>query len=214
MAAAIERLLFGPGVLQAAEEAVAALGPRRHWDAVLAQLLEAVHGFAADGAPAATDRLSMPLGQKLQLRRTDSTRPDLASALADSVRDGPGWLPPEDWGAGLAGGPARLRLPLPPGTAGPLRLNLELRAEGGRPVRLTLFADSAPAGTGSIPDPPAGDFATAIPVEVAEGTGVLELELDAPRGTGLRGLMLCRDDDLLARLDFLEGQRLPALGKG
>ena len=43
---------------------------------------------------------------------------------------------------------------------------------------------------------------------------MLELEIDAPAGTGLRGLLLCRDDDLLARLDFLEAQRLPALRTG
>ncbi|WP_458096717.1 glycosyltransferase [Roseomonas sp. WA12] len=214
MAAAIERLLFEPDALTVAEAAVAALGPRRRWEQVLAQVLHAVHGFSGAEAPGIADRLSFPLGHRLPLRRADSTRPDLAAALADSVRDGPGWRPPEDWGAALDGGPARLRLPLPPGTSGLLRLHLEMRAEGGRSIQLALFADSAPAGAASIPDPPAGDFAAAIPVDVAEGTAVLELELDAPSGTGLRGLMLCRDDDLLARLDFLEGQRLPPVRAG
>ena len=85
----------------------------------------------------------------------------------------------------------------------------ELRGPGGAPLGLALRADGAPLGTAAIPAPPGGDFAAALPVEVAEGTEVLELEIDAPAGHGLRALMLCRADDLLARLDFLEAQRLP-----
>ncbi|WP_159349320.1 hypothetical protein [Roseomonas harenae] len=102
-----------------------------------------------------------------------------------------------------------MRLPIPPATVGLLRLHLELRSAAGSSLHLALFADSLPAGAAAIPHPPAGDYATAMPVVVVEGTRFLELELDGPAGTGLRGLMLCRDDDLLARLDFLETQRFP-----
>lgn len=215
MAAAVERLLFEAGALAGAERAVADHGPGRRWEAVLADVLDALERFGEEGSPSLTERLALPLGQRLSLSRSDATVPSLALALSDTVRDGPGWRPQEGWGTPLAGNiPARLRLVLPPGTAGPLRLHLELRAGGGRPIRFALFADSAPAGAASIPAPPGGDFATALSLEVAEGTEVLELEVDAPEGTGLRALMLCREDDLIARLDFLEAQRLPAVRAG
>ena len=208
MAAAVERLLFQPGALDQAAQAVALRRPRR-WEAVLGQVLDTLDRFARVELLPVAERLPLPLGHHIPLCRADSLKPDLSIALSDTVRDGPGWRAPEGWGTPLAGGPARLRLPLPPGTEGALRLHLELRGEGGAPLSFTLFADSTPAGSAIIPDPPAGDFATALPVDVAEGTRLLELEVEAPAGTGLRGLMLCRDDDLLARLDFLEAQQLP-----
>ncbi|MCR0982450.1 glycosyltransferase [Roseomonas populi] len=210
MAAAVERLLFEPGALQAAEMAVAALPARRRWGMVLNQVVSALASFAKEPVAPVQDRISLPLGLHLPLHRADETAPDLTIALSEMVREGSGWRPASEWGTALAGGPARLRLPLPPGTEGLLRLHLELRAEGGGTVRLALFADSAPAGGAQITDLPAGDFATALPVTVAPGATALELELDAPEGTGLRGLMLCRDDDLLARLSFLEAQGLPS----
>ncbi|MFH5926646.1 tetratricopeptide repeat-containing glycosyltransferase family protein [Roseomonas xinghualingensis] len=209
MTAAVERLLFEPGTLFEAERAVAALGPCRSWEAVLGQVVSAVERFGEKPAALAAERMALPLGQRLSLRRTDALVPDLSMVLIETVREGAGWRPPEDWGSPLAGSAARLRLPLPPDTSGLLRLHLELRSEGGGRLNLALFADSRPAGSAAIQEVPAGDFATAVPVEVAEGTRLLELELDAPPGSGLRGLMLCKDDDLLARLDFLEAQRLP-----
>ncbi|MBP0494802.1 glycosyltransferase family 4 protein [Pararoseomonas indoligenes] len=210
MAAAVERLLFEPGALDTAEASVAALPARRRWDAVLAQVVAALEDFGKAAVTPVAERLSLPLGLHLPLGRADSAVPDPAIALGDLVRDGAGWRPPEEWGTALAGGPARLRLPLPPGTEGLLRLHLEFRAEGGGGLTAALFADSAPAGGARVADLPAGDFATAFPVTVAQGTVALELEIEAPEGTGLRGLMLCRDDDLLARLSFLEAQGLPS----
>ncbi|WP_338662859.1 glycosyltransferase [Pararoseomonas sp. SCSIO 73927] len=210
MAAAVERLLFEPGALEAAEAAVAALPPRRRWDTVLAQVVAALDAFGTAPVTPLAERLSLPLGLHLPLGRADAAAPDPAIALAELVRDGVGWRPPAEWGTPLAGGPARLRLPLPPGTEGLLRLHLELRAEGGGALAVALFADSAPAGGARIPDLPAGDFATALPVTVAAGTAALELEMEAPEGASLRGMMLCRDDDLLARLSFLEAQGLPS----
>ena len=209
MAAALERLLFEPGALAAAERAVASQGAPRRWEAVLADVTAGVAAFVARNVVPPAERLALPLGLRIALRRSDAVLPDLAIALSDTTRDGAGWLTPEDWGTPLAGGPARLRLRLPEGAPGELRLHLELRGAGAGPVGLSLLADGAPGGTASIPAPPAGDFATALPVRVAAGTQVLEVELDAPPGYGLRALMLCRADDLLARLDFLEAQRLP-----
>jgi glycosyltransferase involved in cell wall biosynthesis len=209
MVATVERLLFEPGALPAAEAALAARGPGRGWEAVLAQLVSAIEELVQAPATPLVERLTVPFGMRLSLRRSDSIVPDLATALSEVVREGAGWRAPEDWGTPLAGGIARLRLPLPPGAAGSLRLHLELRAGESGPIGLRLFADAAPAGAATIPDPPHGDFATALPVQVAEETRVLELELDTPPNTGLRGLMLCREDDLLARLEFLEAQRLP-----
>ncbi|TPG61053.1 glycosyltransferase family 1 protein [Roseomonas nepalensis] len=211
MAAAVERLLFEPGALAAAERVVASRGAPRRWEAVLADVTAGVAAFAARAVVPPAGRLALPLGLRVALRRSDATRPDLAIALSDTIRDGAGWLSPEDWGTPFTGGTARLRLRLPEGAAGALRLHLELRGAGGAPLGLALRADGAPLGTAAIPAPPGGDFAAVLPVELAEGTEVLELEIDAPAGSGLRALMLCRADDLLARLDFLEAQRLPPL---
>jgi glycosyltransferase involved in cell wall biosynthesis len=209
MVAAVERLLFEPGALTEAERAVPGGASRRRWEAVQAQVLSAVERFGGVPVTPPAERLALPLGMRVSLRRTNAIMPDRAMALSEVVREGAGWAPAEDWGAPLSGGPARLRLPVPAGTAGLLRLHMELRSAAGSSLRLALFADSLPAGAAVIPDPPEGDYATAMAVEVAEGTRFLELELDGPAGTGLRGLMLCRDDDLLARLDFLETQRFP-----
>ncbi|MFC7737394.1 hypothetical protein ACFQX4_16440 [Roseomonas sp. GCM10028921] len=43
---------------------------------------------------------------------------------------------------------------------------------------------------------------------------MLELEVDPPEGTGLRVLMLRLEDNLIARLDFMKVQRLPAVRAG
>ena len=209
MALAVERLLFEPGALTLAERGVTTHGHPRPWEAVLAELVGAVADFAAREVTPPPDRIMLPLGLRVSFRRTAALRPEAAIALADTIRDGAGWRLPEDWGTPMAGGPARLRLPLPPGAQGSLRLHLELRGVSEAPIGLTLIADCAAAGSASLAAPPATDFATAMPVEVAEGTRLLELELEAAPGTGLRALMLCRADDLMARLDFLESQRLP-----
>ncbi|WP_043836777.1 glycosyltransferase family 4 protein [Muricoccus aerilatus] len=209
MAAAVERLLFEPGALAAAERSVAALGVPRPWTAVLADVTDGVADFTSRAVPPPEERVSLPLGHRIGFQATEARVPDLSMALSDMIRDGSGWLLPEGWGTPMLGGPARLRLPLPPGTDGSLRLHLELRGAGRAPIGLSLLADGAASGSATIPAPPEGDFATALPVEVGEGTRVLELELDAPAGSGLRALMLCRAEDLMARLDFLESQRLP-----
>ncbi|WP_198382881.1 glycosyltransferase [Roseomonas sp. KE2513] len=209
MAAAVERLLFEPGALAAAERSVAALGTPRPWTAVLADVTDGVAEFTRRAVPPPEERVSLPLGHRIGFQATEARVPDLSMALSDMIRDGSGWLLPEGWGTPMRGGSARLRLPLPPGTDGSLRLHLELRGVGRGPIGLSLLADGAASGSATIPVPPEGDFATALPVEVGEGTRVLELELDALTGTGLRALMLCRADDLMARLDFLERQRLP-----
>ncbi|MBP0444049.1 glycosyltransferase [Roseomonas sp. SSH11] len=214
MVAAVERLLFEPGALAAAERGVAAKGRRRSWEAVLSQIGTALEAFGQEEPPPVAERIAIPLGHRIPLRRSASPVPDLSIALSDLVRDGVGWRPLEDWGAPMAEGRARLRMPLPPGLSGLLRLHLELRGVGGGPLSFVLLADGAPAGAATIAEPPEGDFATAMPVEVAEGTRILDLEWDAADGMGLRGLMICREDDLLARLDFLEAQRMPAFHAG
>lgn len=209
MAAAVERLLFEPGALAEAERAVSVLGAPRSWDDLLAEVVERLEEFATAAVPPPGERIALAPGLRIPFRRTDSTRPDMTMALSEVIRDGAGWGMPEDWGTPMARPVARLRLPLPPGVSGPMRLQLELRGSGGTPVAFALRVDSAAGGSGTLASPPEGDFATALPVVLAEGARRLELELEAPVGTGLRALTICREDDLLARLEFLERQRLP-----
>jgi hypothetical protein len=146
------------------------------------------------------------------------------------VRDGPGWYPLDDWGVSTAAGLATLRLPLPDDAPpAPLRLYLEMQAPrpavpdavmevllrigapGGRATLFSVSLTGAEAATcvfdlPAIPGP-------VLEVEIDSGEGVRALQHGEARllGVGLRGFMLCRQDDHLARLAFLEAQSLDSV---
>jgi glycosyltransferase involved in cell wall biosynthesis len=208
MVAAVERLLFESGVLEAQQGMIASRGPLRSWEAVHEQIVAMLDSFASRPAVPPEDRITLPLGTQIAIRRSDAIVPDPAIALCETMRDGPGWGPPEDWGSPIAGGVARLRVPVAGEAGGRLRLHLELRAPADAgPLRLAVLADGVPCGDAALVHPPEGDFASALSVTTPPDPHVLEVELECGPGFGLRGLMLCREDDLLARLGFLEAQR-------
>jgi glycosyltransferase involved in cell wall biosynthesis len=210
----LERLIFEPGALPALEARIRAELKLRSWPAVADQLLGRL--FATPLTPPGPP-VPAPLGLVQPLGIPQAPRPEPAMALADLLRAGPFWHPPETFGCWTKPGRAILRLthPAPPGTALRLLATLRapsaggrvvLRAGGGQPLALEM----APAGT----------LTAALDV-MAEGPS-LELAIEAAPaaaagatpeaplrqvGVGVISVMLCAREDLAARLDYLERQR-------
>jgi glycosyltransferase involved in cell wall biosynthesis len=218
--AKLEALLFEPG-FRAGREAALREGPQpRSWAELGRQVLEVASRL--QDAPAAEPRLFIEPGVAYRPRAHASPRPSAAAALAAAMREGSNWHQPEPWGVWTAGGVAALRLPLPPALRGdaPLRLYLELR---GPPAPALLSVRILAPGRGTLRLAEAefepGEAQTlVISLPGAGGAAELAVELDSGEGTrlaadprllgiGLAGLMLCREDDLAARLAYLEADR-------
>jgi glycosyltransferase involved in cell wall biosynthesis len=210
----LERLLFEPGALAAEEARIAAAAPLRSWAAVADQLLHRL----ADAPPSRPGLPpAAPLGLLQPLGVPAATRPSAPMALAELLRAGPFWHPPEPWGCWTRPGRALLRLihAAAPGTA--LRLLVTLRAPsaGGRVLLRAGHADPL-----SLDLPPGGRATAALDLAAEGATLELAIEADpatAPGatpedplrqvGVGVVSVMLCARDDLAARLDYLERQR-------
>ncbi|MXP63986.1 glycosyltransferase [Roseomonas sp. M0104] len=219
----LERVILDREFRAAQEAVVRDKGKPRSWSAVKDEIFAAVSALAREPARPVEQRATLRLGQHYRARRMMRTRPDLQSALADAVRDGPHWYPAEEWGVWTKGGTATLRLPLPEGAAdAPLRLYLQLRpppVEASIVVRCTaaentfsqfeLDLETGRDSTFMLDLPPAG-AANILQVELDSGSGtdLAAMSLPDPRciGTGLLGFMICRQDDHAARLAFLEQQ--------
>jgi glycosyltransferase involved in cell wall biosynthesis len=211
----LEKLILDRDFLRAQEEKLAREVRLRSWPEVTAQLL----GFlSAVPAPAReVERPRLELGRGYALARLPGSAPQLEMAVADMVRLGGFWHAPEEWGCWTRPGPARLSLPLAVHDAGPetrLRIYLELAAPPAA-QRLSIILPGAvePVALNLA----AGRPATCV-LEAPLGDGTLEIELDAaealeapgaegPVGVGVTSVMVCRHDDLMSRLDYLERRR-------
>lgn len=223
LTALLERVMTDAPFRAQQEAVVRQKGRPRSWDAVKDEALDALAALAARPA-APPPRLPLRPGHRYPLARGDGTALHLDPAMAELVREGPGWYPLDDWGVSCAAGLATLRLPLPPGPPAPLRLYLEMQApRSARPdsrmdvqlrigtalFRLDLAPEEAATCVFDLPAT-AGDT---LEVEIDSGEGVRALQHGEARllGLGLRGFMLCRQDDHLARLAFLETQSLSSV---
>lgn len=222
----LERLIFDTGFRQAQEALVRAAPPPRSWAEVARQVQAAVRHSAATLSPPPRERLALPLGQVHALRLLPGPEPSLAMAIADVLREGPGWSRLEDWGVWTTPGQALLRLPLEPGAPpGRLRAYLELVAPP-QPIAFRIRAGLCGAAPGAFrPVEAAAGEVFFCMLEITAETGVeVEIEFETeqgvtlpgapePRqvGVGVRSVMLCRRDDLAARLDYLERAALPRL---
>lgn len=155
-----------------------------------------------------------------------------SKAMADILRDGLAWHPLEPWGCWTRDGLATLRLPVDPAVAGEtLRLHLGCVApKGATAIRIRAFGSvAAPGPFQHIMLEPGADsrFACVLDCDAQGGTVIVEIdggmgtviELAAGStgrvvGLGVTGVMLCRPDDLQARLDFLERQAYRVLAPG
>lgn len=214
--AALERLIFDPAARAAAEAAIPARARLRSWAEVAQELIGALAAVLAAPAPAARG-LPRP-GPLFAFDSPPSLRPDAARAAAALCREGPFWQPPEAWGVRTLPGAARLRLPLPANAAGgPLRLALDLRAPPkGVRLHLGIAAEGAAPLAAEVALSPGAAEVLLLDLPPAAGEALTVL-LDTPagaEGVGLVAALLCRQDDLPARLAFLEGRRFRSLGEG
>jgi hypothetical protein len=99
-------------------------------------------------------------------------------------------------------GRALLRLPLPDNATGRLRLHLALRG-GAEAQAVTLRAGRGPRLTLDVQP-------GARPVAVLEATRaepILDITIEAEDGIGVEAVMACAEEDVVARLGFLERLR-------
>jgi hypothetical protein len=226
LVARLEQLMFDTGFRQEAEARIRREVRLRRWPDLARQLLDHIDQVR-EALPPPFGRLGFRLGEIHELRLLPGAEPRQAMAVADALREGPGWDRLEPWGVWTTpAGPARLRLPLPPGLEGtPLRVTLELQAPP-QPCRVAVRAYLAgnPPGAFRRLEAAAGErlFCTLAAEAGADQELVVEFEpgpgvtvpaaggLPARQvGIGVGSLMVCREDDLWARLEYLERKALP-----
>ncbi|WP_187830340.1 glycosyltransferase family 4 protein [Siccirubricoccus phaeus] len=226
LVARLEQLIFEPGFRAAQEAAIRQKVRLRRWSELAEDLLR-LAGAELPALPPPLARLGFRLGEIHELRLLPGSRPLPAMAVADAVREGPGWERLERWGCwATPSGPARLRLPLPEGLAGTrLRVMLELRAPpaASRAALRAHAADAEPGAFRTLELAAGGQVFVALPlvagqaaelvVEIAPGEAVtVPADGNLPQrqvSLGVVSVMACREDDLAARLDYLERKALP-----
>jgi len=218
LVAALAPLMLDPAALPTAAARLSTT-PLRPWSALTLEVLAAVRALPEARLP------QPPLrpGLRYLTGISPARQPDPALAVADRLRDGNGWFPAEEWGVWSRPGPAAMTMPLPEALQGaPLRLYLDIRPPP-QPLTLRLVARAgAEDFTAEIALQPGEDITIAADLPPLK-EALLELELDAgagvrlteggdPRsiGVGLKAVMLCRADDLLSRLGYLEATRTRA----
>ncbi|WP_159999803.1 glycosyltransferase [Roseomonas sp. 18066] len=214
--AQLQRLIHDRGFREQAEAAIRP--PPRGWDQLAAQFL----GDAARLADAGGPRPAPPVaaGRVHPLKRLEGSRPRLAMAVAETLREGEAWHPLEPWGCWTRPGAATLALAAP--DPGPLWLEISLRGlpllEGpvpDQPVELLVLRDDLPAGEARLVTVAAG-AAPLVGLQVAAGGGMLRVEIlcraagvDAEGraiGIGVTALGLAAADSVPERLALLEAR--------
>ncbi|MBR0658861.1 glycosyltransferase family 4 protein [Neoroseomonas oryzicola] len=225
LGARLEQMIFDTEERTRREAALAATTRLRSWSEIADQMMrEAARGGEAPTGP----RLTVEAGTTHALRLIGGGQPSRAKAVADMLRDGLNWYPLEPWGVWTRPGVARLRLALPAGAAdGPLRLYLGCVAPG-QEAKVGLRA----YGAGTTPPPfrrfavepatrftcladvasPAAEVIVEIDGGVGSGIGTRRKPDTRKVGLGVTSVMVCRPNDLVARLDFLERHAFRVLG--
>ncbi len=201
--ALVEKLAFDEAFRSATEARVKAGLKLRSWSRVANDLCSLLS--AAQVAP--RRMMAPPIGTVLHLGELETARPEPAMAWAERLRTGTGWLAPEDWGCWTRPGRTRLELPLPPDHPTPLRLHLALRgADALRQVALRLGR----AARQVLTLPPHAQRFTALDLPEPESVVALTIDTETAEegrtdiGIGVVAAMICRPDDIAARLNFLE----------
>ncbi len=225
LVAKLEQMIFDAEERARREKAIAATTRLRSWSGIADQVMREV---AREVEGQAAPRLPILPGATHALRLLGGGQPSRAKAVADMLRDGLNWHPLEDWGVWTKPGVARLRLILPAGAAeGPLRLYLGcvapgqearigLRAYGAgtAPPAFTRFAAEAQSRFTCLTDvaSPAEDVIVEIDGGAGSGIGTRRRPDTRRVGLGVTSVMVCRPNDLVARLDFLERHAFRVLG--
>jgi glycosyltransferase involved in cell wall biosynthesis len=210
LVAKLEMLLTDAAQREALESRIDRAGARRDWPDAAREVLAAL----AAPAEAVPPPQHLPLGRHLPMGWRGEGLPSTAMAWAERVREGLAWWWQEEFGVWMRDGIATLALPSDQPEGTPMRVVLELRgppaplalrlrARGrraeawrgvtlspGETLRCVLQAEAGPGG---------------IAIDLDNGDGVpLGDRLKRIVGAGLTGVMLCREDDLAARLSALE----------
>ncbi len=190
LVSALEGLIFDAAARASREALIAETVRLRSWGDIADQVMREVLVRSASDAPAPTP-FPAELGCTYPIRLAGGGQATREKAMADQLRDGPGWHPLESWGCWTRPGVAHLRLALPPGTKGPLRLYIGCRAaSAGASVRIRAHAE------GEAPP----RFAALMASEETPSACVLEVV-----ATGA---------DLLVEIDSGEGLFLPDVPLG
>jgi glycosyltransferase involved in cell wall biosynthesis len=227
LVAKLETLVFDAEERARREAAIPEAARLRSWAEIADQVMREA---ARPAAPVAPPRLALATGTTYPLRLIGGGGASRAKAVAELVRDGLNWHPLEPWGVWTRPGLARLRLALPEAaTAGPLRLYLGCVAPA-QEARIGLRAYGAgapPPAFLRLEAEPAARFTCVLDVAAPGGEVVVEIDGGAGAGIGVRkkpdtrrvglgltSFMVCRPDDLAARLDFLERHAFRVLAAG
>ncbi len=195
--ALVEKLAFDPAFRAQVEGRIARELRLRDWPS-LATMLRA----CLASAPAERGEVPPPpLGESLGLGEIESSRPMPAMVWAERLRDA-GWSAPERWGCMTRPGRALLRLPLPDAADAALRLHLALRG-GAESQRVTLRAGRGPRVALEVQ---AGERPVVV-LDATRSDAVLDVVIESEGGIGVEAVMACAEQDVAARLGFLERLR-------
>ena len=228
--AKLELLIFDDAERSRLETRIRETVSLRSWADIADQVMREIARRSGEPRGAAVPHLPVAPAVIYPLRLSGGGRAERAKAMADIVRDGLAWHPLERWGCWTRPGLAKLRLPVDPAlVGGRLRLYLGcVAAPGTQGIRLRAFGSGSPPGPFQIVatdadgesrfscvlDCDALGGEVVVEIDAGPGTVIEATELSIGRlvGLGLTSMMLCRPEDLEARLDFLERQAYRVLG--
>ncbi|MBV1799605.1 glycosyltransferase family 1 protein [Siccirubricoccus sp. G192] len=216
LVARLEAMIFDRAFRAGREARLPRAARLRSWAEVADQLRSEVAALLPAESPPPLSRITLHPGTAYETRLLPGPEPRLEAAIADAVREGPAWGRLKPWGVRTLQGRALLRLPL--AERGALRITLEMQGQPGG-GRFGLRAGRYGALEGPFRWIEASDHERLFCVlQVLDGAGDLAVEIETPAGTRLEdgrlvgpnllGFMLCRADDLAARLDYLERRAL------
>ncbi len=218
LVAKLESLIFDPDERQRRESRIAEMARLRSWGEVADQVMREV--LAHGTTPVRARRMELVPGETYALGLQGGGHATAAKAVSDLMRDGLNWHQREPWGVWTRPGIARLRLTLPADMPpGPMRVYLGLMGPAA-PVSIGVRAYGAEASPSAFLPVPLTPYAPKTCVlDIAEAGQEVLIEIDGGKGVtlgtrkqpdarvvgaGVTCAMICRADDLAARVEFLE----------
>ncbi len=228
--ARLEALIFDAAERERLEAKIRDTVALRSWGDIADQVMREVAARAAASRDAPAPPVLVAPSVIYPLRLTGGGVAERSKAMADVLRDGLAWHPMESWGCWTRAGLAKMRLPVDvAGLGGRLRLYLGCVApDGAKDIRLRAFGSaSAPGAFRRIVMDGASQSRFACVLDCDADGGEIIVEIDGGKGSaidvtedsagrlvglGVTALMLCRPEDVQARLEFLERQAYRVVG--
>lgn len=224
--AQLERLMFDIEWRTALEARIAREFKPRPWRSLGVEIAETLAGWSRKDQ--GRDAVVIPrptLGRYYWMRRVNETAIHRGMTASEIFRSGDGWWHPDDWGVWTKrqGGVLKLNLDQ---AEGRLRLFIGLMGLGRTDTGYKVTVGGAPVREGhlkkgmrrwlSVPVSPdtyaTGALQVGVQGHATEDFAIATKGVDRRlAAVGLIGFMICRDDDLAARVDFLEARSLNQL---